>query len=58
MSPHPHASPPHAHASYGTGPHRHGVTPIDTSYRLVVRTTLWVIAGLVFLGFATWWALT
>ena len=38
--------------------HRHVVKPVDRSFRLVVRTVLWVIAGLVFLGFAIWWALT
>jgi len=32
--------------------------PIDLSYRLVVRTILWVIAGAVFVGFALWWFLT
>ncbi len=37
--------------------HPHGVGPIDESYRLVVRTILWVIAGLVSLGFAIWWGL-
>lgn len=58
MSPHQHASSLHAHASYRTGPHHHGVAPIDPGYRLVVRTTIWVIAGFVFLGFAIWWALT
>jgi hypothetical protein len=38
--------------------HRHGIAPVDTSYLLVVRTVLWVIAGLVFLGFAIWWIVT
>jgi hypothetical protein len=32
--------------------------PIDRSYDLVVRTVLWVVAGLVFLGFAIRWILT
>lgn len=32
--------------------------PIDLSYRIVVRTALWVIAGAVFVGFALWWVLT
>lgn len=40
-------------------PRQRGVVgPIDNSYRLIVRTVLWVIAGLVFLGFAIWWSLT
>lgn len=38
--------------------HHHEGHPIDDSYRIVVRTVLWLIAGLVFLGFAIWWALT
>lgn len=38
--------------------HRHEWKPIDPSYRLVVRTVLWVVAGAVFLGFALWWFLT
>lgn len=49
---HPGHAPPHLPE------HRHGFRPIDNSYRLVVRTVLWVIAGLVFLGFAIWWVLT
>jgi hypothetical protein len=32
--------------------------PVDFSYRIVVRTALWVIAGAVFVGFAIWWVLT
>lgn len=44
----PHHSPEHPHA----------IKPIDEGYRLVVRTTLWVIAGLVLLGFGIWWILT
>jgi len=32
--------------------------PVDLSYRVTVRTVLWVIAGAVFLGFAFWWVLT
>ncbi len=52
-----------AHSGAGLHPghaphHPHEVQPIDPTYRLVVRTVLWVIAGLVFLGFAIWWALT
>jgi hypothetical protein len=38
--------------------HHHEIKPIDRDHLLVVRTVLWVIAGLVFLGFAMWWALT
>jgi hypothetical protein len=38
--------------------HRPGIKPLDRNHLLVVRTVLWVIAGLVFLGFAIWWALT
>ena len=42
---------------HGFEPHRR-TAAIDTSYRLVVRTVLWVIAGLVSLAFAIGWALT
>lgn len=45
-------------ASHHHPSHRHVARPIDTSYRLVVRTVLWVVAGLVFLGIAVWWILT
>ncbi len=37
---------------------RHEYEPIDRDFRLVVRTVLWVIVGLVFVGFAIWWVLT
>ena len=47
-----------AHELNAVEPAHHHVAPIDTSYRIVVRTVLWAIAGLVFLGFAIWWALT
>jgi hypothetical protein len=43
------------HAHHHSPEHRHRIGPVDTSYRLVVRTVLWVIAGLVFLGLAIWW---
>ena len=43
------------HAPHHPSEHGHGIGPVDTSYKLVVRTVLWVIAGLVFLGFAIWW---
>jgi hypothetical protein len=32
--------------------------PIDHSYRVVVRTALWGIAGSVFIAFAIWWFYT
>ena len=38
--------------------HHHVAEPVDFSYRIVVRTALWVIAGAVFVGFAIWWVLT
>ena len=38
--------------------HHHHVPSFDPGYRIVVRTVLWAIAGLVFLGFAIWWVLT
>lgn len=46
------------HAPHHSAEHRHEPRPLDRSYRLVVRTILWVIAGLVFLGFAIWWGLS
>jgi hypothetical protein len=46
------------HAPHHPPENRHGIGPVDRDYRLVVRTVLWVIAGLVFLGFAIWWVLT
>jgi hypothetical protein len=46
------------HATHHPPGHRHEFRPIDRNDRLVVRTVLWVIAGLVFAGFATWWSLT
>ena len=45
----PHSQPHEEH------PHKR---PIDQSYRLVVRTALWVIAGTVFIAFAIWWFTT
>lgn len=47
-----------AHNLNATHPVHHHVAPFDLSYRIVVRTVLWAIAGLVFLGLAIWWALT
>jgi hypothetical protein len=38
--------------------HHHTPMPIDSSYRLVVRTVLWLIVGAVLLGFVLWWYLT
>ena len=46
------------HPSHGAPRHHHEFRPIDNSYRIAVRATLWVIAGLVFVGFVIWWALT
>jgi hypothetical protein len=41
------------------GPIHHPVAePFDFSYRIAVRTVLWVIVGAVFVGFVIWWALT
>jgi hypothetical protein len=58
MESHDGAGGPPEHASRHAPEHRHGITPIDSDYRLVVRTVLWIIVGLVFLGFAIWWSLT
>ncbi len=38
--------------------HTHHVRPIDPGYRLVVRITLWVIAGTVLVGLCIWWMST
>jgi type VI protein secretion system component VasF len=38
--------------------HHHVRGPIDTSYRLVIRTVLWLIVGAVLVGFVLWWYLT
>jgi hypothetical protein len=46
------------HATHHAPAHKSTVKPIDAEYRVVVRTVLWIIAGLVFLGFVLWWALT
>src|SRR5262245_33059879 len=46
------------HASHHPPERRHAIGPVDRDYRVVVRTVLWVIAGLVFLGFGIWWVLT
>ena len=46
------------HAHDHSPEHGHRIKPIDRTYRLIVRTVLWVIAGLVFLGFAIWWIVT
>jgi hypothetical protein len=40
-----------------SGP-RHEYQPIDSDFRLVVRTVLWVIVGLVLVAFVVWWSLT
>ena len=49
---------PPEHAPHHAPEHRHEVRPIDRNFLPVVRTVLWVIAGLVFLAFAIWWGLT
>ena len=49
---------PSSTASQPPEHHHHVPKPIDHSYRLVVRTVLWVIAGAVFMAFALWWFLT
>jgi hypothetical protein len=46
------------HTTHHPPEHRHGIEPLDRTQLLVIRTVLWVIAGLVFVGFAIWWALT
>jgi hypothetical protein len=38
--------------------HHHVAEPVDFSYRIAVRTVLWVIVGAVFVGFMIWWVLT
>ena len=38
--------------------HHYVSAPVDFSYRIVVRTVLWLIVGALFLGFAIWWVLT
>ncbi len=38
--------------------HHYVPAPVDLSYRIVVRTVLWVIVGAVVVGIATWWVLT
>jgi hypothetical protein len=58
MESHNGAGVPPEHASQHSPQHHHGIKPIDSDYRLVVRTILWIIAGLVFLGFVIWWSLT
>jgi hypothetical protein len=53
---HPHPVKPagHGHPAY----HPHHVKPIDSSYQLVVRIVLWVIAGAVLVGLCIWWVAT
>jgi hypothetical protein len=49
----------HPRSSHPDSPEHHHVPhPIDNSYRLVIRTVLWVIAGAVVVGFTLWWYLT
>ncbi len=54
----PGAIPHVPHTPHPLAEPRHEFQPIDGDYRLVVRTILWVIVGLVFVGFAIWWILT
>jgi hypothetical protein len=49
------AHPQHGH---GAPEHHHERKPIDFSYRIVVRTILWLIAASVFVGFWIWWMVT
>ena len=46
----------HSHAHVPA--HKHAPHPVDSSYRMVVRTVLWVIMGAAFLGLTLWWFLT
>jgi len=46
------------HGPHHSPEHSHGTKPIDPGYRLVVRTILWITAGLVLLAFVIWWTLT
>jgi hypothetical protein len=39
-------------------PHKHEHKPPDLSYRMIVRTILWLIAGAVLVGFLIWWRFT
>ncbi len=49
----------HSRGSDSDSPiHHHEPRPIDDSYRIVVRTILWVIAGALVVGIALWWFLT
>jgi hypothetical protein len=43
---------------HGSPEHHSERKPVDLSYRIVVRTVLWVIAGAVFVGLAIWWMWT
>jgi hypothetical protein len=52
MEPHGHHHGSHEHE------HEHTRKPIDLSYRVVIRTTLWVIAGAVLVGLIVWWVRT
>jgi len=47
-----------AHGHQTSHEHHSRHTTIDSGYRLIVRTILWIIAGLVFLAFGCWWVLT
>jgi hypothetical protein len=50
---------PHVpHTPHPLAEWRHEYQSIDRDDRLVVRTVLWVIVGLMLLAFVNWWALT
>ena len=55
---HRHKKEPPAPVAHQAVTHTHGSVPIDDSFRLVVRTVLWVIIGAVIVGFVIWWAMT
>jgi hypothetical protein len=50
--------PPVAQQDQGLPERRRKRKPVDLSYRIAVRTVLWVIAGAVVLGLAAWWIVT
>jgi hypothetical protein len=50
----PRHKPLHAHQPL----HHHEREPLDLSYRLVIRTVLWVIAAAVLVGLMVWWVRT
>jgi hypothetical protein len=48
---------PHGHSDRSLE-HHHERKPVDLSYRVVVRTVLWVVAGGVLVGLIVWWVRT